>query len=69
MAGTESERNETRRALAVIGLGILLADLLVVFFAPAGFRVGRQGIFTLVIIILAALGLGLVMAGRVRGRA
>lgn len=65
MAGNEpSQRSETRRALAVIGLGVLLADLLVVFFAPAAFRLGRQSVFTAVIIILAALGLGLVMAGR-----
>lgn len=65
MAGSEGpERSETRRALAVIGLGVLVADLLVVFFAPAGFRIGRQSAFTAVIIILAALGLGLVMAGR-----
>jgi len=47
-------------ALTIIGLGVWLADLLVVFFAPAAFRVGHGSI----IIVLAIVGLGMILLGR-----
>ena len=35
------ERQETGASLMVIGLGVWLADLLVIFFLPAGMKLGR----------------------------
>jgi hypothetical protein len=66
MATGQLGTTETRKALIVIGLGVLLADLLVVFFMPAAFRIGRQAVFTVIIVALALLGLGLVFVGRQR---
>ncbi len=52
--------------LVVIGLGILLADLLVIFFAPAALRLGRGSVFVILIIALAIIGLALIVFGRNR---
>lgn len=68
MATGQMGTTETRKALIVIGLGMLLADLLVVFFMPAAFRIGRQGTFTVIIVALALVGFVLVLVGRQRRR-
>jgi len=66
----DAEKQEGGNALAVIGLGLLLADLLVVFFAPAAFRLGRATGLTALIVALAAVGVALILVGRRRrGRA
>jgi hypothetical protein len=55
---------EAWSALVIIGLGVWLADLLVVFFAPAAFRVGHGSSFLIIIAVLAIVGLGLILLGR-----
>ena len=62
MAGQQERGN----ALAVIGVGLLLADLLVIFFAPAGFRLGESTAFTVLMVALAVVGIALIIAGRRR---
>jgi len=47
---------------------VLVADLLVIFFAPASFRVQQRSAFTALIIALALLGAVLVALGRWIGR-
>ena len=62
-------KREQGVAISFLGLAILVADLLVVFFAPAAFRIGRQGVFLALILALAVIGLVLVFVGRSRRRA
>lgn len=65
-----ADKQETGTALMFIGLAILVADLLVVFFLPSGYKVGRQSTFLAIIIVLALLGLIFLLTGyRKRGRA
>ncbi len=64
------EKRETGTSLMFIGLAVWVADLLVVFFLPSGFKVGRQTTFLSIIIVLAVLGLALIVGGYCkRGRA
>jgi hypothetical protein len=62
----ESGGSETWSALVFIGLGLWLADLLVIFFAPAAIRLGHGASFVTIIIVLAIVGLGVILLGRVR---
>jgi len=57
------EKRETSSSLLFIGLAVWVADLLVVFFLPSAFRVGRQELFISVIAALALLGLVLMITG------
>jgi hypothetical protein len=59
----EESRRETGTSLMFIGLAIWVADALVAFFFPAAVRVGRQGMFLNVILVLAVAGLVLMAAG------
>jgi hypothetical protein len=68
MADVE-EKRETGTSLMFIGLAVWVADLLVVFFLPAGMRQGRETVFISIIATLAILGLILMIAGYAkRGR-
>jgi hypothetical protein len=59
----EQARHETGASLMFIGLAIWVADLLVVFFLPAGMKLGRQTMFLTIIIALALLGLVMMISG------
>ena len=59
----EQARHETGASLMFIGLAIWVADLLVVFFLPAGMKLGRQTMFLTIIIALALLGLLMMISG------
>jgi len=63
-----AQRREQGVAIAFIGLALILVDLLVVFFTPAAFRIGRQGAFLIIIVVLAVIGLGLILFGQNRRR-
>lgn len=64
------KRQETGTSLMVIGLGVWLADLLVIFFLPAGMKLGRYAGFITIVVGLAVLGLILMVTGfRRRGKA
>ena len=68
MADPEAKR-ETGAGLMFIGLAIWVVDLLVVFFLPAGIRLGSRATFISIILALAVLGLILMLAGyRKRGK-
>jgi phosphatidylserine synthase len=63
-----AERRERGSSLMFIGLAVWVADLLVVFFLPAGIKAGMHTAFTAIIAVLAVLGLVLMVAGyRMRG--
>ena len=64
MATVQTRGSGAMSAATIIGLGIWLADLLVVFFAPAGFRLGHGPAFITIIVVLAIIGLGLILLGR-----
>ncbi len=67
MAGRETtngDRAEQGNGIAVIGLALLVADLLVIFFAPAALKVQRGSVFVSLIAVLAVVGLALVIWGR-----
>ena len=59
----EQARHETGASLMFNGLAIWDADLLVVFFLPAGMKLGRQTMFFTIIIELALLGLLMMISG------
>jgi hypothetical protein len=61
-------KREQSIAMAFVGIAVLVADLLVIFFAPASFRVQQRSAFTALIIALALLGAVLVALGRWIGR-
>ena len=61
--GREESRKETGTSLMFIGLAIWVADALVAFFFPAAVRIGRQGTFLSVILVLAVTGLALMATG------
>jgi hypothetical protein len=63
-----AERRERGSSLMFIGLAVWIADLLVVFFLPAGIRAGMHAGFTAIILVLAVIGLALMISGsRMRG--
>ena len=56
------EKREKGGSLMFAGLAVWVAALLVLFYMPAGFRLGHQGMFA---VIIAALGVvGAVLMGR-----
>jgi len=55
MADAERKR-EAGGSLMFAGLAVWVAGLLVLFYLPAGSRLGHQPAFTAIIIVLAALG-------------
>lgn len=62
MADVE-ERREKGASLMFIGLAVWVGGLLVLFFLPAGVRLGHQGTFTIILASLGALGAALIGAG------
>ena len=64
MAERGADEQERGTGLMVIGLGLIVAALLVFFFYPAGARVGYERPFTWLITGLAAVGLLLIVRGR-----
>jgi uncharacterized membrane protein YqjE len=63
-----AEKREQGTAISFIGLAVLVVDLLVVFFAPAAFRIGRHVEFLALIVVLAVIGFGLIWLGGARRR-
>jgi hypothetical protein len=59
----EQGRRETGASLIFIGLAVWVAGLLVVFFLPAGMKIGRETMFLSVIVALGVLGLVLMILG------
>jgi uncharacterized membrane protein YqjE len=57
------QRREKGMSLMFIGLAILVADLLVIFYLPAGVRLGSQATFMWIISVLAIAGLAFVVGG------
>jgi len=67
---SREEKQETGLSLEVIGGIVLFFDFLVLFFLPAGLKLGHQTGFAIVMISLAVMGLALVAAGiRIRWKA
>jgi hypothetical protein len=62
MADLEARR-ETGTSLMFLGCMVWVADLLVLFFLPAGFKQGRQELFLGIMIILFLLGTYLTVTG------
>jgi len=63
------EKQETGASLMVLGFGMWMMDLLVVFFLPSGIVYGHRAAFTGIIGSIGVLGLLLLIAGfKVRGR-
>ena len=63
-----SERSETGLSLEVIGGIVLFFDFLILFFFPAGVKIGYKDAFYAVMGGVALLGLALIIAGMVVGR-
>ena len=61
--GDAENKRETGASLMFVGLSILVADLLVVFFLPAALKVSRHTAFLGIVAALAFLGLALVAKG------
>jgi uncharacterized protein YjeT (DUF2065 family) len=59
----EESKRETGTSLMFIGLAIWVADGLVAFLLPAAVKIGRQGMFLSVILVLAVIGLGVMATG------
>ena len=68
MADVEQQR-ESGTSLMFIGLAVMVAGLLVMFFAPAGFKTGRETEFVTLIAALGIAGLTLMVTGFVKRRA
>jgi hypothetical protein len=61
--GTRPERLERASTYVLIGRVFLVADLLVVFFTPAAFKVGSYAAFVLIIAALGGIGVALLLTG------
>ncbi|HUJ95912.1 MAG TPA: hypothetical protein VLW84_11650 [Terriglobales bacterium] len=65
-----TEKQETGTALMFTGLSVWVAALLVLFFLPSGYKVGRESTLLAIMIVLGIAGLFLVAVGyRRRGGA
>ena len=62
------EKRETGASLIFLGLAIWVVGFLVVFFLPAGIKLGREATFLNIILALGVVGLALLIIGlRARG--
>lgn len=61
------DRQERSSALKAIGLGLILAGMLVFFFLPAGQKLGQERGFVTIISVMVLAGLALIIVGAVRG--
>jgi len=50
------EKQEKGGSLMFIGLALWVAGLLVLFYMPAGIKLGHQRIFEAIVVLLAAIG-------------
>ena len=57
------DKRESGTSLMFMGVALWVADLLVVFFLPAGVKLGSQGRFVSIIAVIGVLGLLLLVAG------
>jgi len=57
------DKRESGTSLMFMGIAAWVADLLVIFFLPAGIRLGRQATFFGIIGTVGILGLLLLLAG------
>ncbi len=57
------ERQEKGSSLMFIGLAVWVGGLLVLFFLPAGVRLGHQGTFAVILATLGAVGAALMGSG------
>lgn len=62
MADNEAKR-EAGASLIFIGLAVWVVDLLVIFFLPAGIKLGHRATFVSLIVVLGVVGLVLLMTG------
>ena len=60
---TVDEKQEAGLSLEIIGSILLFFDFLVLFFLPAGWKLGEQRIFGLVMGIIAVAGIALLVSG------
>jgi hypothetical protein len=67
MADLEARR-EMGTSLMFMGLAVWVGDLLVLFFLPAGLKLGRHELFFGIIAILFALGAFLMLSGYLQRR-
>jgi hypothetical protein len=66
-ARTSEEKRETYRAMAIAGWLIFLFDALLLFFLPAGMRLGQR-FFLPIVILVAVVGLLVALTGHVLKR-
>ena len=59
------EKKETGLSLELIGGMVLFFDFLVLFFLPAGLKIGQRVGFSAVLVIVACVAFGLVVWGHV----
>ena len=64
---TPEQKRETFRAMAIAGWLIFLFDALLLFFLPAGLRLG-QNFFLPIVILIAVVGLAVAITGHVLKR-
>jgi Na+-driven multidrug efflux pump len=57
------DKRESGTSLIFMSVAVWVFDLLVVFFLPAGFRLGSQGTFFSIIGTIALLGVLLMVVG------
>ena len=57
------DKRESGTSLMFMGVAVWVADLLVIFFLPAGAKLGRQGLFLGIIVGIGLLGLLLMVVG------
>ena len=58
-----ADKREAGSSLMFIGLSVLVAALLVVFFLPAAIRAGNHRVFVLIVSVLAVTGVGFMLRG------
>lgn len=59
----EEQKQEKGASLMFAGLAVWVAGLLVLFYLPAGFRLGHQGMFEAILVALGVLGAVLMGTG------
>jgi len=64
----KEDQRERYNGLKVIGWGLLLVDIIVLFFVPAGFKVGNERAFLGIIFGLLAVGLAMIIMGNKRAK-
>jgi hypothetical protein len=67
LSDKSEDRLERSSALKIIGLGLIVAGMLVFFFLPAGEKLGQERGFITIISAMVLAGLALIIVGAVRG--